>query len=65
MSLGRAFTSPKIPPPPRVMEKHGLFRGGVVHLFRGPDLKTSGFLIFLISLIIDLYQVQIWRPPFF
>ena len=47
------------------MEKHGLFRGGVVHLFRGPDLKTSGFLIFLISLIIDLYQVQIWRPPFF
>ena len=31
----------------------------------GPDLKTSGFLIFLIFLIIDLYQVQIWRPPFF
>ena len=27
----------------------------------GPDLKTSGFLIFLIFLIIDLYQVQIWR----
>ena len=31
----------------------------------GPDLKTSGFLIFLFFLIIDLYQVQIWRPPFF
>ena len=27
----------------------------------GPDLETSVFLIFL---IIDLYQVQIWRPPF-
>ena len=23
------------------------------------------FLILLIFLIIDLYQVQIWRPPFF
>ena len=28
-------------------------------------IKPFIFLIFLIFLIIDLYQVQIWRPPFF
>ena len=49
------------------MEKHGLFRGGVVHLFPGPgpDLKTSGFLIFLIFYLLTFTRSRSGDLRFF